>query len=1111
MEPRHHLRCLGQPALFAPNGEPIRFRTKKHLALLVYLAVERRRAHRRDRLAEFLWPRAPLAEARHSLATGLSILRPRLGIETLQTTRDHVSLASDRLTMDLDRLIVGDVLGPDTTNPLEVAPFLDGFEVPDAPEFALWKDGQQARLLPAIKDALIVLIERCRRTGEARQIEQYADRMLLLDELSEEAIRAKMEARAFAGDRLTALKIFENWKQKLAQELAAVPSDLVEGMAVRLRRRGWERMTLVDVPTVPTDQWKGRPFVGRTQEYRGLYEAWEQTQRGVSTHVIVLGDSGVGKSTLVDRITTAAGLEGAAVSRVQCYDLERDIAYAAVGSLIRGLLDRPGVSGTPPESLAEIARTVPEVRRRFPTIPPSDDSVGETARIRLTESFYDLLHAISEEHPVVLVVDDLHLADEASLAVLHLAMRRAKGEPVLLIMVARHGEMASSPQASCLRDSTRTLGLKEFEILPLSDSESIELLDALVAARGKQPSVNARRALLKAAAGFPMVLELLFQDWETNGGQSLALTLDAITVELATANSPPQIYREVLERLVRTMEPGTQTVLNIAAILGHRLNDVSLYSIADLSVGRTMTGMAELVSRRVLRDGSEGLEFVNELLRAAAYVGIPSPLRRAMHSSIADRLISSDIGEERAIGLEIAWHCMRAGRTAEAAFHLIRGARATIRTGAPQIAERALSSALPGLAGEDLTRASLLLAEVLQEEGRMVDSLDVLSSIEDQVADHRRERLAALRALAHRNLGAAKGEFANEELKRLMEIVRSSTDVPTRALAGRAIAYLLLDRRDRRMTVELLALLDMIPAAELDADAIGHLALARALLLYQNGDSHASFAQASNGIEELSRRGAANLVTVQLQAGLGSIMSSEGQYEAAIANYEQALGMANRLGNDRQIASIAGNIALCCGRLGRYPDQLEWAGKIGGPHGPDFTGFVEAQCAYSQAFAHAMCGRCELALSAIDALDRRLIGPIPAWIVQGWSLWKADLMLICRHRTEANVAAQAALRDHSFILRTPAFAGPYARWLSLSADTAEEKSQATERLMQMGDRLDDFDALDQVEILCALSLHQNHGPLANTRVRIAEKLGRLPHAIQAQLARMEQLPFGVSC
>ena len=285
MEQRRYLRCLGQPALFAPTGELVRFRTKKHLALLIYLAVENR-SHRRDRIAELLWPKVSPAEARHSLATGLSTLRPRLGPDGLETSRDHVRLEPGRVTLDLERLEAGDVLGNEVTGPLEVAPFLDGFDIPDSAEFTHWKDRQQARLLPMIKDALVVLIDRCRRTGDTRQIERLADRMLALDDLSEEAIRAKMEARAFAGDRLTALEIFEEWRAKLAEELQAVPSDLVEGMAVRLRRRGWERTTLPKIPNVPTDQWRGRPFIGRTAEYRILYEAWEDVRRGIPRHAL---------------------------------------------------------------------------------------------------------------------------------------------------------------------------------------------------------------------------------------------------------------------------------------------------------------------------------------------------------------------------------------------------------------------------------------------------------------------------------------------------------------------------------------------------------------------------------------------------------------------------------------------------------------------------------------------------------------------------------------------------------------------------------------------------------------------------------------------------------
>jgi DNA-binding SARP family transcriptional activator len=224
MKPRHQLRCMGQPALFAPNGDPIRFRTKKHLALLVYLAVEGMRSHRRDRLAELLWPKAETAEARHSLATALSILRPLLGINALTTSREQVSLDHDRLSLDLERLVSQDVLGGETSGALDVAPFLEGFDIPDAPEFAMWKDRQQARLLPMIKDALVILMHRRRRSGESRLVEQLAERMLSLDEFSEEAVIAKMEARALAGDRLTALKLFEDWKARLYVELGAAPS-----------------------------------------------------------------------------------------------------------------------------------------------------------------------------------------------------------------------------------------------------------------------------------------------------------------------------------------------------------------------------------------------------------------------------------------------------------------------------------------------------------------------------------------------------------------------------------------------------------------------------------------------------------------------------------------------------------------------------------------------------------------------------------------------------------------------------------------------------------------------------------------------------------------------
>jgi DNA-binding SARP family transcriptional activator len=415
---------------------PVKLRTRKQLALLCYLAMEQR-LHTRDALAELLWPRVPQNEARHSLSTAISGLRGKLGKEVFESSGDRFRLRPGAIALDVDRLLRGEVLATEFEDALDVDGFLQSFDLTDAIPFSHWRDGEHARLLPNVRDALVILIDHCRRTGDFRQIETLALRLLRFDSLSEEGIRARMEARAFAGDRLTALRLFKEWKAALSRKLGAVPSPLLEGMALRLRRREWERPESPDIPAVRTDQWRGRPFVGRGREYRELYEAWEGTQRGAARHRLLLGDSGIGKSTLVERLTTAAGLEGATVARVQCHEVEREIPYAMVSGLIAQLVERPGSSGTPPDALAELGQTIPAVRQRFPVLPPPLESQGDAARIRFTEAAHALMAAVAEEHPVILVVDDVHHADDVSLAVLHRIVRLADTQRILMLFVAR--------------------------------------------------------------------------------------------------------------------------------------------------------------------------------------------------------------------------------------------------------------------------------------------------------------------------------------------------------------------------------------------------------------------------------------------------------------------------------------------------------------------------------------------------------------------------------------------------------------------------------------------------------------------------------------------------
>ena len=184
----------------------------------------------------------------------------------------------------------------------------------------------------------------------------------------------------------------------------------------------------------------------------------------------------------MERLTTAAGLEGATVARVQCHEVEREIPYAMVTGLIcaAGGTAR-GHPAAPPDALAELAQTIPAVRQRFPVLPPPLESQGDAARIRFTEAAHALMAAVAEEHPVILVVDDVHHADDVSLAVLHRVVRLADTQRILMLFVARPGELHQSPQAARLRDNGASLGIHPLEMQPLAEEDSRTFLDLLVA------------------------------------------------------------------------------------------------------------------------------------------------------------------------------------------------------------------------------------------------------------------------------------------------------------------------------------------------------------------------------------------------------------------------------------------------------------------------------------------------------------------------------------------------------------------------------------------------------------------------------------------------------
>jgi tetratricopeptide (TPR) repeat protein len=368
-----------------------------------------------------------------------------------------------------------------------------------------------------------------------------------------------------------------------------------------------------------------------------------------------------------------------------------------------------------------------------------------------------------------------------------------------------------------------------------------------------------------------MALELLIEDWKLNGDRCLALSLEAMTEEPLADSAPGDAYRKLLDRLSMGLDPTTRNVLNLAAVLGPRMNDLDMYALMDLSLGQTMGAMSQLLGQtmgamsqltelRMLRDGTHGLEFVNELIRAQTYLKVPSPLRRTLHGRIADNLL--ELGEQatQAAGLEIAWHCVRAGRPDEATPYLLQGARAAMRRGAPYEAERALASAVGHLQEPERSEAVILLARALNEQGRRKESLAVVERARPlSTPDY--EDLARILVIGARlQAFPQRIEEQRSEVDELLRIAKTTSNNAIRAEAV-TVAGLEIPAGDSPgLDRTLLDIMERVAYGDLDTEGYGALAYAKARIHHRMRDLQAGHNEIRSALRDITEEGEATIL-----------------------------------------------------------------------------------------------------------------------------------------------------------------------------------------------------------------------------------------------------------
>ena len=907
------LRCLGGAALFTVAGEQVRFRTRKHLALLVRLALDAGKQFTRDYLADLLWPDAPRQHANHSLAQGLSVIKAKIAREAVIIQRATVGLAAGWIDADVSHLAPADVsIG---------GPFLDGFEIADARPFEDWKDEFRARLGPQLRDCLVRQMDAARRIGDFPTVEKHAMRLQELDPLAEEGIRGVMEARAWASDRSSALKAFARYETQLAAELGAKPGPELVRMADLLRdgRKAPLGVRAAGYPPERADRrFEPETLIGREREFSVLYDAWVEARRKSPRIVVVTSDPGVGKTTLVNAFASSCQMDGAVVARAQAYDAERELPFAVLGELVKQLATQRAIGSADPEALSELTRISSEILKAFPGVPKPVEWSPDLMPLRIADAFLKAVSAAADDGPVMLVVDDVHAADNASIAILHTVARKLNDVRVLMVLVARISELRLSVAADALTSDEVLSGLItcHLDVLP---NDAAEILVRRHDPTAEHSDLPVDR-ILRAARGNPLAVELLTREWIAHGSTSLLNDLEALDTQPSVTVGIPRAIGKVFERQSRRLDATTRGVLETAAVLGRRLSGLELYAASDITPGQAAEALSRLKYDGLLREVGGDLEFRNELIRAQAYYAVAGPIRQNLHVRVADLLSKRELNTQ-APSLEIGWHYLKGGSPTRAAPFGISGAEDALAAGAPAEAQQILEALLSVNQPEDLGRQMrLLLAKALLDRSNASKAKPILETLLQSSVLTTREIAEVTRLISNAEYLLAKSprNFRVAAAKTALEAARQTGDeeLLLKALLEYARTCKNLGDEEgicqtRHETASLLDCGSQHPVAYLTI----------AYCDFYTYEIRSALG-ALERVLDLSGRDLAQRSFVE--SGIGSCHNCLCHFRQGIEHLRKGLELAERIGDDSRASRILSNLTFIATATGQYENAIQF-------------------------------------------------------------------------------------------------------------------------------------------------------------------------------------------
>jgi DNA-binding CsgD family transcriptional regulator len=466
------------------------------------------------------------------------------------------------------------------------------------------------------------------------------------------------------------------------------------------------------------------PIVGRGRQLAALAEALRRLENRGSAIVALSGEPGIGKTRLLDELCTRADARGHLVLRGRAAELEQELPFAVV---VDALGDYAASLGTP--RLARlIGAQVEELAPVAPWLEFGDGGPGrlQDERFRTHRAVRALLEAVAATGCLVLALDDVHWADEASLELIGYLLRRPPRRSVMVVLAFRPAP-ARPVLVDALAGAVRDSGAVWLPLEPLSRTDADRLLD-------RELPEPARAALFEQSGGNPFYLQELARAFATSSAAAPA------------ADVPRQIAFAI-DQEVRALPADAQRFARAAAVVGDPMVlDVALVA-AGLEEGPALSALDALLGGALLvaSEVPRRYRFRHPLVRRAIYDATPEGWRLAAHARAARAL--EDQGGSL---IARAHHLERCAQPGDAsAIDLLVAAATAVAPRAPATASAWYAAALrllPESAETAGQRLGLLvaLAQSHAATGELTPALDALGAAMDLAGAD--DGLAPLRA-----------------------------------------------------------------------------------------------------------------------------------------------------------------------------------------------------------------------------------------------------------------------------------------------------------------------------------------------------------------------------